>query len=614
MEQLCSKCRTRNVPGTSSEPLGSERIPSADSRVVTIFHKPSVPQSAEASPGQLTEESKASDIRNRLRHLSAPVWEPKRSFGPDSKNAKLNWSTTEASKSNEPDERKISTETPISLVEPRAVQTVRRLANSLKVHAELRFKCKLHPSHPGWSWVVRHAAWLHNRFHVKANGRTCFEELHQSRYKQDVVPWAEKVLFMERRPKHRRLKGGRRAQKMDAAMEPGIWLGRTEESDEHLVGTARGVLRARTVRRMTPDQMWDPELFFGFRGVPWDLTADALPVNSDKGQGSKRPADTPAEALDPRTEDYQEGISPERPGGVLQVYETVDETPTPVPEEAWHLLESDDLAGDPTDHPDTWDEERWGQEMHSGKARELQSLADYKVYVPVPREESQGKKEFRWKDSSRDDLFGVTSWANTGRILDYVMTKKSLRAYLADCHCTFFHAPEEEEVYVEPPDEWKQRSADKEDRDETMCGRDSAGQLLKRVAEYMTLTLEGPFDVGSTFVHLKRVRTVTPEGLYISASSNHLKKLMKLTDLTENSKGKDTPITKPVVEDGDEPPAELSPEETTRFRAVVGILMYMSTDCPDIQYVVNELSGVMSKPTQRSWEAAIAPCAVLDSH
>ena len=83
---------------------------------------------------------------------------------------------------------------------------------------------------------------------------------------------------MEPRPKHRRLKGGRRAQKMDAAMEPGIWLGRTEESDEHLVGTPRGVLRARTVRRMIPDSRWDAELFFEFRGLPWDLTAGAMPV------------------------------------------------------------------------------------------------------------------------------------------------------------------------------------------------------------------------------------------------------------------------------------------------------------------------------------------------
>ena len=145
------------------------------------------------------------------------------------------------------------------------------------MHAELRFKCKLHPSHPGWPWVVRHAAWLHNRFHVKANGRTCFEELHQTRYKQDVVPWGEKVLFLEPRPKHRRLKGGRRAQKMDSAMEPGIWLGRSEESDEHLVGTPRGVLRARTIRRMVPDNRWDAEAFLGFRGLPWDVTADAVP-------------------------------------------------------------------------------------------------------------------------------------------------------------------------------------------------------------------------------------------------------------------------------------------------------------------------------------------------
>lgn len=92
----------------------------------------------------------------------------------------------------------------------RAIQTVRRLASSLKVHAELNLKCALTPEQPGWPWIIRHSAWLHNRFHVKANGRTCFEELHQTRYKQNVVPWGEKVLFMEPRPKHRRLKGGRR--------------------------------------------------------------------------------------------------------------------------------------------------------------------------------------------------------------------------------------------------------------------------------------------------------------------------------------------------------------------------------------------------------------------
>ena len=141
---------------------------------------------------------------------------------------------------------------------------MRRLASSLKVHAELNLKCALTPEQPGWPWIIRHSAWLHNRFHVKANGRTCFEELHQTRYKQNVVPWGEKVLFMEPRPKHRRLKGGRRHQKMDAAMEPGIWLGRSEESDEHLLGTPRGVMRARTIRRLAREQVGCS----GLPGVP----------------------------------------------------------------------------------------------------------------------------------------------------------------------------------------------------------------------------------------------------------------------------------------------------------------------------------------------------------
>lgn len=358
--------------------------------------------------------------------------------------------------------------------------------------------------------------------------------------------------------------------------------------------------------------------------------------------------------------------------------------PSRGPAGSFDYVEADDLEQDTPDHPDHWDEQRWATESKAGKARELASLAEYGVYLPVPRQQSfggkyittrweevpklkQGKwicrskfvaREFRWKDPGRDNLFGVTSSSNTGRILDYLMVKKGWRAYLADCKCAFFHAPEEEEVYVEPPDEWKQehpeddmvwlllkqlygrRPAPKTFSDfcsgvltdkigmkrcaevphlfyheETeVCLEvhvddfyavgpgETAGNLLKRVAQYMTLTLEGPYDVGSTFVHLKRVRTVTAEGMYIAASPSHLRKLLKLTDLTEESKGRDTPITKAVVES--ETDEELSAEEWTKYRAVVGLLMYVSADRPDVQYVVNELSGLMSRPTLRAWEAA----------
>ena len=79
----------------------------------------------------------------------------------------------------------------------RAIQTVRRLAASLRAATELRYEMSLDSGMVVWPWLIRHAAWLHNRFHVKCNGRTCFEELYQTRYKSEVVAFGESVLFME---------------------------------------------------------------------------------------------------------------------------------------------------------------------------------------------------------------------------------------------------------------------------------------------------------------------------------------------------------------------------------------------------------------------------------
>ena len=47
-------------------------------------------------------------------------------------------------------------------------------------------------------------------------------------------------------------------------MEPGIWPGRSEGSDEHLLGTPRGVMRARTIRRLVPETRWDAQAFLEF--------------------------------------------------------------------------------------------------------------------------------------------------------------------------------------------------------------------------------------------------------------------------------------------------------------------------------------------------------------
>ena len=159
----------------------------------------------------------------------------------------------------------------------RAIQTVRRLAVTYRLAVEQRYGCRLSSTMTIWPWLIRHAAWSHSRYHVKINYRTPYEELFQCRYQHEVVPIAETVLFMEPMPQHRRKRGGQRHQKMDAIMERGIWLGRAEESDEHLVSTTAGVYRCRTIRRLLPDQRSDKEMLVGLKGVPWDMSAGAVP-------------------------------------------------------------------------------------------------------------------------------------------------------------------------------------------------------------------------------------------------------------------------------------------------------------------------------------------------
>ena len=94
-------------------------------------------------------------------------------------------------------------------------------------------------------------------------------------------------------------------------------------------------------------------------------------------------------------------------------------------------------------------------------------------------------------------------------MLDGLLAKGS-GAVIGNVTCAFFHAEEDEEVYVDPPVEWKDERA-----------------------------LEGPFRVGNSFVHLKRKRVITPQGVWITPGDTRLKKLLELTGLNIESASRD---------------------------------------------------------------------------
>ena len=66
-------------------------------------------------------------------------------------------------------------------------------------------------------------------------------------------------------------------------------------------------------------------------------------------------------------------------------------------------------------------------------------------------------------------------------------------------------------------------------------------ELFEDLKAEFLLKTEGPFGVGDTYTHLKRVRTRTSEGVFIRAGEQHIENMQTVMDLT-NCKPKQTPM------------------------------------------------------------------------
>ena len=75
-----------------------------------------------------------------------------------------------------------------------------------------------------------------------------------------------------------------RMSKGDAKLREGIWLGVKSRSDEAIIGTDQGAVKARTIRRLPKEQRWDAEAINRLRGSPRrpvpGVESDHLPTDT----------------------------------------------------------------------------------------------------------------------------------------------------------------------------------------------------------------------------------------------------------------------------------------------------------------------------------------------
>ena len=119
--------------------------------------------------------------------------------------------------------------------------------------------------HPTVAWLVRHSAWLDDRFVMKRqNQQTPFQRQMIRDHPGVVISIFETVLWREPGPN---------VLKFKEKWGVGIWAGRDNLADVHIILTRQGALTARSVRRLAPSKAADQQHLLAAKGHPGRLKA-----------------------------------------------------------------------------------------------------------------------------------------------------------------------------------------------------------------------------------------------------------------------------------------------------------------------------------------------------
>eukprot|EP00435_Cladocopium_sp_Y103_P015276 s4186_g3.t1 len=157
------------------------------------------------------------------------------------------------------------------------VGRVRSLAGSLMFRIQEKLSIELDTNSHLWTWAMRHASWILNRFAV-VHGCTPYELVYSKPYKGKLAEFGEPVFAYT----HTSHKGNPRWQRV-------LMLGKTEAQDTFVVFTGSGVMLSKSIRRIQTDwkshlgfylhfnaPTWQYKAGFGGRVVPTKRTVEPL--------------------------------------------------------------------------------------------------------------------------------------------------------------------------------------------------------------------------------------------------------------------------------------------------------------------------------------------------
>ena len=141
-------------------------------------------------------------------------------------------------------------------------RTLMGQVRALLQQVTISYNLTLSVQHPILPWIVRHAAWLLNRYAIHNDGQTSCQRRWQKDRKAPLCEMAETIQYM--------ISTTRTLPKMEPRFFKGIWLGRDTMTGESIIGIPGKIIRVRTIRRQIEPDKYDRQLLDTINVYPWN--------------------------------------------------------------------------------------------------------------------------------------------------------------------------------------------------------------------------------------------------------------------------------------------------------------------------------------------------------
>ena len=143
---------------------------------------------------------------------------------------------------------------------------VRALVQQVSTNYDIHITNK----HPILPWIVRHAAYLLNRYAVHNDGQTSYQRRWGKDHKSPLCEIGETVQY--------HLPTIRVLPKLEPRFYNGIWLGRDTMTNESIIGISGKIIRVRTIRRQVYPEKYNKQLMDVINAYPWTSPTPAQAI------------------------------------------------------------------------------------------------------------------------------------------------------------------------------------------------------------------------------------------------------------------------------------------------------------------------------------------------